>query len=216
MRTSSLDTSIYIRPFRDADSPLLFAAARESIGDICAWMTWCTPGYSLEDSKSFVARSQTDWENGHSYSFAILDIEDDTFLGSVGLNHIDRVHNVANMGIWVRTSKTGQGVASNAIRLIATFAFEELRLSRMEILVAFDNQPSIRVAEKVRAKIEGVLRNRLVLAGKSHDAVMCSIIPADLQVQPPPVRPQPGSAEPLLPPLSLVPSATLTSGEILV
>src|SRR4029077_10624745 len=101
--------------------------------------------------------------------FAILDLKDETFLGSVGLSHINRTHKVANMGIWVRSSRTRRGVAAAATRLIASFAFQELHLSRMEILVASNNQPSIRVAEKVRARAEGVLRNKLNLSGRPHN-----------------------------------------------
>jgi RimJ/RimL family protein N-acetyltransferase len=144
-------------------------------------MAWCSPGYSLADSKSFVAQSQVDWEKGLSYYFAILDLKDDSFLGSVGLNHINRIHNVANIGIWVRSSRTGHGAAATATRLIATFAFQDLHLSRLEFLAASDNKASMRVAEKVGAKAEGVLRNKLFLSGKRHDAVMCSLIPEDLQ-----------------------------------
>ena len=184
LRTSFQNTSIYIRPFHDADSVPLFAAARESINELCAWMTWCTPNYCFQDSQSFVARSQVDWAKGHNYCFAILDVKDDTFLGSVGLSHINHAHKVANMGIWVRSSRTREGVAPAAILLIAAFAFQELHLSRMEILVASNNQPSIRMAHKVGAKVEGVLRNKLNLSGKRHDAVMCSLIPEDLQGPP--------------------------------
>jgi ribosomal-protein-serine acetyltransferase len=180
MRTSFRTASIYIRPFLPADSPLLFSAARESIDQLCAWMTWCSPAYSPEDSNAFVARAQAEWENGASHYFAILDSRDDSLLGSVGLSGINRTHKLANLGIWVRSTRTRQGVAAAATRLIAAFAFQELLLSRLEILVAAENKASLRVAEKVGAKTEGVLRSRLTLMGKLHDAILCSLIPADL------------------------------------
>jgi RimJ/RimL family protein N-acetyltransferase len=50
-------------------------------------------------------------------------------------------------------------------------------LNRIEILVAVDNLASQRVAAKVGAVREGILRNRLLLHGKIHDAVMFSLIP---------------------------------------
>jgi ribosomal-protein-serine acetyltransferase len=179
MRTTFRDSFICIRPFCDTDSSALLEAAGESIGQLCSWMTWCNPSYSIDDSAAFVARSQADWQSGDSYSFAIVDLEDSAFLGSVGLNHINRRHGVGNVGIWVRSSRTRRGVASAAIRLISVFAFEELRLQRVEILVAAANKPSVRMAEKARAKAEGVLRNRLVLGGKPQDAVMFSLVPED-------------------------------------
>jgi RimJ/RimL family protein N-acetyltransferase len=61
--------------------------------------------------------------------------------------------------------------------LLADFGFKELKLNRIETLVAVDNLASQRVAAKVGAVREGILRNRLLLRGKIHDAVMFSLIP---------------------------------------
>jgi ribosomal-protein-serine acetyltransferase len=174
------DGFIHIRRFRPEDGPLLFAAARESVGELCAGMTWCHPGYSLEDSRAFVLRCHSQWERGEHYSFAICDAEAASFLGSVGLSHLNPTHKFANVGYWVRTSHTGKGIASAATRLIARFAFRELGLHRLEIVVATDNPASQRVAEKARAKREGILRHRLVLGGRRRDAILYSLIPGDL------------------------------------
>jgi RimJ/RimL family protein N-acetyltransferase len=174
------DSSIYIRPFQVADSGPLFAAARESLDELCAWMAWCKPDYSLEDSASFIVRSLLDWQNRQSFCFAILDPADDTLLGSVGLTRIDWKHHVGNVGVWVRSSRVGRGIATSAVRILATFAFKELGLSRLEILIARNNEPSLRMARKVNATAEGILRQKLLLGGKRHDAVLCSLIPTDL------------------------------------
>ena len=61
--------------------------------------------------------------------------------------------------------------------LLADYGFKELKLNRIEILVAVDNLASQRVAAKAGAVREGILRNRLLLHGKIHDAVMFSLIP---------------------------------------
>jgi RimJ/RimL family protein N-acetyltransferase len=66
-----------------------------------------------------------------------------------------------------------------AARLAARFAFEKVRLARVEVVVAVGNEASLKVAEKIGAHREGVLRNRIVVRGKMHDAVMFSFIPQD-------------------------------------
>jgi hypothetical protein len=58
------DNPISTRRFRPDDTPFLFNAVRESINELCAFMTWCRPGYSLEDSRAFIARCDSDWEKG--------------------------------------------------------------------------------------------------------------------------------------------------------
>jgi ribosomal-protein-serine acetyltransferase len=174
------ESSIYIRPFQTADGAPLFEATRESIAELCSWMVWCKPDYSPEDSANFIACSILDWQNRQSFSFAVLDGHDDTLLGSVGLTRIDWTHNVGNVGVWIRSTRTGRGIATSAIRLLATFAFKELGLARLEIMAARDNESSLSVARKLNARVEGVLRQKLLLAGKRHDAVLCSLIPSDL------------------------------------
>ncbi len=98
----------------------------------------------------------------------------------MGLNFFNRVHQMANLGYWVRTSAVGRGTATLAACLVARFGFAQLGLHRIEILAAVDNIASQRVAEKVGAVREGVLRKRLLINGESHDAVMLSLLPEDV------------------------------------
>lgn len=181
MRTEFSDGRIGIRPYRNEDVPLLFAAVQESIGELSQWMPWCRRGYTVDDSIAFVSTRDAEFIGGEHYSFAIHDLENGAFLGGVGLNFVNRLHNFANLGYWVRSSRMRQGVATAATRLMAQFAFEELKYSRLEIVVATGNMSSLRVAEKAGARREGVLRNRLILHGKLHDAVMHSLVPEDLR-----------------------------------
>src|SRR5882672_4172139 len=83
MQRNSYAHSIFVRRFTEDDIPGLYAAARESVDQLCSWMTWCSRDYSIEDSRSFVLKSAEAWESGEEYSFAIIDAKDQTFLGSV-------------------------------------------------------------------------------------------------------------------------------------
>jgi RimJ/RimL family protein N-acetyltransferase len=82
----------------------------------------------------------------------------------------------ANLGYWVRSSAAGRGVAPAAVRQVAAYAFRETDLNRLEIVIAVGNSRSQRVAEKVGATREGVLRSRLVLPSGPSDAVMYSLV----------------------------------------
>ena len=169
-----------IRRFRLDDAPLLLSAVCESVEDLCRFMTWCRPDYSLEDSQAFVARCNSDWEKGEEYNFAIFDVRDEILIGSIGLNRVDRVNRCANIGYWVRQTRTRRGVATAGTRLIAEFGLRELGFQRLEIIVPDHNLASQRVAEKIGAKFECVLRNRLILTNKLYDARLYSLVPADL------------------------------------
>jgi len=81
------------------------------------------------------------------------------------------------LGYFVRTSERGRGLAGDLSRLLVQFAFADLRLQRLEILVEPANAASLRVAEKLGAVREGVLRHRLLIHGTPRDAVMFSLLP---------------------------------------
>jgi len=168
-------TTVSIRRFRMEDVPHLFTAIRESSPELCRWMTWCRSDYSLEDTAAFVARRDAQWQLGEEYSFVIYDLENDDLLGSAGLSRVDQIHRFANLGYWVRSGRTGRGIASAAVRMVGEFALKELGLNRVEIIVPSENLASIRVAEKVGAKLEGVLMRRIVLGRRPQDALSYSL-----------------------------------------
>ena len=176
------DGQVLIRPYRRSDVDALYAAVCESVAEVGPWLSWCHAGYKRSESKAWIAACSAAWTRGESYDFGIFDARSSAYLGGCGLNQLNALHQFANLGYWVRTSCAGRGVASAAAHLVAHFGFEELGLRRIEIVVNVDNAASLRVAEKVGATREGVLRNRLVNDGRAEDAVMFSLLPSDLGI----------------------------------
>jgi ribosomal-protein-serine acetyltransferase len=181
MQSTFSSGGIGLRRYRAEDGDALFDAARESVRELSTWMPWCSENYSPADSELFVKTREADWDKGEHYSFVIYDTANVQFLGSVGLNFINPVHKFANLGYWVRTTQTGRGVATTAARLAARFGIAELGFNRIEIVTAAGHVASQRVAKKVGANCEGVLRKRLMIHGQVHDAVMFSLVAEDLK-----------------------------------
>ena len=179
----TVDPSITLRRYQADDVLPLYEAASESIDDIYPWMPWCHPGYALEDSRTWVTSRLDAWGQP-DYDFVIVEQATGRFLGAVGVNQINRVHDFANLGYWIRSSATGRGIAVVAARLCARFGFDELRLQRLEIVVDVDNRRSQRVAEKVGALREGIARQRCKTGSTWRDAFMFSLLPADLGFAP--------------------------------
>lgn len=175
-----VDGEIVVRPYRTEDIPALYEAARESIPELSAWMPWCHADYSIAETRSFILSRAEAWARDAEYGFGVFDKKSGRFLGGVGLNFVNRNHDMANLGYWVRSSATGRGVAAKATRLVARFGLERLGFQRLEILAATGNVASQRVAEKAGAVKEAVLRKRLRLHGKPVDGVLYSLVVEDL------------------------------------
>ena len=175
------DGLISLRPIGPEDTPAVVEAVLESVTEIMPWMTWCTPAYNPVDAHAFLSTLPVRWKQSLQYGFAITDSITGRFLGGAGLNHINYTTRLANLSYWVRTSASGRGIATRAARLVGEFGVKRLGLLRTEIVVAVENQTSLRVAEKTGAKREGVLRNRLIVRETIYDAVMHSLTPQDFE-----------------------------------
>jgi RimJ/RimL family protein N-acetyltransferase len=143
------------------------------MADMSPWMPWCQPGYSMEMARDWTAARPKLFSDRIEFDFVITR-EDGRFLGGCGLNQMNYFYRFSNLGYWVRSSEAGKGVAVQAVRLTAAFAFEKTLLNRLELLIAAGNDRSCRVAEKAGALLEGVLRDRIFLDGQSIDAKLYS------------------------------------------
>jgi len=172
---------IVVRPWQANDAAVLYEAARESIATVGPWLSWLDTLYGRQDAERWVTDSRDRWERSTEYRFAVLGAgADGPFLGGAGINHLNTVHAIGNLGYWVRASATGRGVASRAARLVARFGLTTAALGRIEILTAVDNLASQRVAAKVGATFEGVLRDRLEVRGRRIPARLYSLVRQDL------------------------------------
>ncbi len=171
---------VTLRPYCSDDAEGLYLAVRESLPELSVWMPWAHDNYSLKESRQWLKQKPREWKKGIEYDFAIYDTEDGTYLGGCAINRIDYENRGANLGYWIRSDRTGQGLAVTVTLLLARWGFKELGLNRIEIVVAVENERSLRVAEKTGATREGIIRNRILLPDRLHDAVLFSLIPQDL------------------------------------
>lgn len=171
---------LLLRPARPEDAVAYHEAARESLGEVGRWLSWCTADMKLEDGEAWVTKCREAWRDDVFYSLYVFERHDGRFVGSCGINEIDSFRRIGNLGYWIRSSRQGMGYATEAALAVARFGFEKLAMMRLEIVAAAGNMPSRRVAAKVGAQCEGLARNRLRVHGVQHDAYVFSIIPGDL------------------------------------
>ena len=175
------DDRLRLRPWRSDDAPRLVEAAQESIASVGQWLPWCRDNYGLDDAQGWISHCQSGWHGGNLFAFPIFDAGTGILLGGIGLNQLNAEHRSANLGYWIRQTGQGHGFATDAVRLVAGFGFEQLGLIRIEIIVLPENLPSRRTAEKSGARFEGIARQRLWLGEQAHDAAVYSLIEGDLR-----------------------------------
>lgn len=165
-----------LRPFTAADAPAFAQAVRESMASLGPWMNWGHGAYAEDEALSWFAWCDAARANGSAHEFGIFLDDGETLAGGAGLNQFNTMNGFCNLGYWVRASQQRQGAAVAAVDLLARLAFDTLKLSRVEIVIADGNQPSIAVARKAGAAHECLARKRLQLRGRAVDAHVFSLV----------------------------------------
>jgi [ribosomal protein S5]-alanine N-acetyltransferase len=97
-------------------------------------------------------------------------------VGNVSLKNISHSMGYAEIGYGIAESHHGQGIATEAVRLLVAKVFNEAALRKLMAFVHDKNQSSRRVLEKLRFRQEGLLREHYLINGKPVDEILYSIL----------------------------------------
>jgi len=110
----------------------------------------------------------------HSYPFGIF--VDQEFAGEINLNNVTRgALQGATIGYWIDQARAGHSYTSEAVVVVAAYAFEQLQLHRLEICIVPRNTNSRRVVDKLDLRCEGVAERYLEIHGTWEDHVRYAI-----------------------------------------
>ena len=164
------DEVITIRPWHSDDAAWVFDACQDP--DIQRWTRVPAP-YALSDAQGFVGElAPSHWQNERGAPFAVTDSATGAGLGSVGLIVHDLVSGVAEAGYWTTPAARARGVTTAALLLLTDFAFRDLGLVRLELLVEVENAKSKAVAERAGYHCEGVLTKKVWKHGAHRDVAL--------------------------------------------
>ncbi len=149
---------LILRPPSPGDGKELNAAVNESFTELHTWMDWAREKPTLEDSETYVRQAAADWMLKKELNLLILDREEKTIIGGSGFNALDWELPKCAIGYWVRTPFAGQGYITETVNALALYAFNEMRVVRLEITCDEDNVPSRKVAERLGFEQEAILK----------------------------------------------------------
>jgi ribosomal-protein-serine acetyltransferase len=86
----------------------------------------------------------------------------------------------ATLSYWLFKDYTGQGIMTEAVKLLSAYAFTTLKLNRLELLVSVHNDKSTAVAKRCGFKEEGICRDFELINGKFVDHRRFSLLARDV------------------------------------
>src|SRR4029077_10272973 len=104
--------------------------------------------------------------------FAIQIREEPRLIGIIRIGVRSAEHQQGDLGYAVHPDHWGKGIATEALRRILEFGFEDLLLERIWATADVRNVASWRVMEKAGMEREGLMRHHLLLRGAWRDSVL--------------------------------------------
>jgi ribosomal-protein-alanine N-acetyltransferase len=104
-------------------------------------------------------------------------------IGAFGLSEI-KTDDRATCGYWLAKPFWGQGIMTQVVRRMTTFAFMEYHLRRLQACVFSINQASARVLTKAGFRLEGILRSRSMSNGQPVDDLIFGLLKDELPEEP--------------------------------
>ncbi|HEY1998828.1 GNAT family protein [Paraburkholderia sp.] len=149
------------------DGQKVFEAVVEALDELRrfpASLPWAVYEPSVEASEAFARTGFANFTARRDFPFVMLLKGTGTVVGCGGIHDPRWAVPAFEVGWWGRTSYLGQGLISEGVEAMLTFAFESLGARRVEALTDDLNERSWRLCERLGMTHEGTLRHERVTA----------------------------------------------------
>lgn len=173
--------AVFLRMPEAGDYPA-WAALREASRDfLTPWEpTWPHDDLTRAAFRYRLKRYHRDLQADEGYAFFIFRRHDRRLVGGLTLSSVRRgVAQSASLGYWIGQEFARQGFMTAAVKAVIPFAFDILKLHRLEAACLPSNAASLALLRRTGFAEEGFARSYLKINGRWQDHVLFAIIADD-------------------------------------
>jgi RimJ/RimL family protein N-acetyltransferase len=152
---------LVVRCWEPRDAQLLKEAIDSSLEELRPWMPWAAhEPQTLEEKVELLRGFRGKFDLREDFVYGIFDSGETEVVGGTGLHR--RVGDRAfEIGYWIRSSRAGEGLATEAAAALTRVAFDVCGVDRVEIRTDPANERSRAIPRKLGFVEEATLRRRL-------------------------------------------------------
>lgn len=157
----------------DFDKLVVFATHEPEL-----WTYSLLQANSPERMKTYIEKALDGRKNKNTYAFLVFDKRTNQYAGSTRFYDIQTENAALQLGFtWYGKAFQGTGLNKNCKYLLLEFAFEVLKMERVEFRADNENVRSINAMKSIGCVVEGVLRsNTYKPNGERRDSIVLSIL----------------------------------------
>lgn len=166
--------NVVLRPFRPADRDAIWMGGSDPE---LRYLTGTQATFTLEQLDRYIQHNLTADDRA---AYVIADPQTLDPLGEVIIMDIDPDNRSGHIRIAMfSVEQTGRGLGREAMRLMVDYAFETLKLHRLELQVFTHNPRAKHVYEQVGFQQEGLMRDTLLWDGVYSGTIIMAILEDD-------------------------------------
>jgi ribosomal-protein-serine acetyltransferase len=163
MFSCKVDNNIELGLYEAHDAEALNALIERNFNHIKKWSAWLKDDRSIENTHAFIKRNQTQFAANEGFAVGIW--FEGEMAGQIEYNYFDWNNRKTEIGFWLGESFQGKGLVTKSCRVMIDYAFNELKLNRVEMQCGAENTKSRKIPEKLGFREEGIIRQ----SGWIHD-----------------------------------------------
>jgi len=164
---------VKLRWLTDADAESLYAVFSHPT----VMRYWSTaPMSGIGQAKALVAEIHECFRAQRLFQWGVARIEDDRVIGTCTLFAINQLQGRSELGYALGHEYWGHGYMNEALTALIGFAFESLKMRRLEADIDPRNVRSLKALEQLGFRREGLLRERWKVNGELQDAVFLGLL----------------------------------------
>lgn len=148
------DTELRVQVEKDAEA--LFQLVQANRAYLRRWLPWIDYTQSVDDERAYIRSTQLQYQENQAIIFSIW--FRGQIVGSIGYAPFDWVNRRAELGYWLAKDYQGQGLMTRSCQTLIRYAFEELKMNKVEIRCATGNTASGAIPQRLGFTQEGIIR----------------------------------------------------------
>lgn len=180
--TKTIETErLLLRPLTLEDAPAMFTNWVTD-QDVARYVTWDTHT-SLEETRELLSLWVKQYDQPDCYIWGMVIKETGELIGTFAFTGVSDRDQVAELGYAIGKNWWNQGYTTEAGRAILSFAFDQVRLNRIQAVHDVRNPASGRVMEKLGMTHEGTIRQARLVKGQFVTIALYGMLTEEWQDQ---------------------------------